>query len=98
MPNLNVISILKDERTKMDLYVKQHYKNFALYVTLLTIDIMVIIFINAATITMYAWFGLFGLLVLAAIEIKQSMEFRELRNGIDRWYFQRELEASKKSL
>jgi hypothetical protein len=96
MADDNVIRMLHDIRKHYYSEQKFHYLTFAAFAMILLLDIIIIIYVRAITLSAYAWAGIILLFVLMAIEGIQYKRFSNLIGRVDEFYLSGEYHGNKR--
>jgi len=95
MAKINVIPFLHAEREKLFELMMHHYFSFAAYFSIMVIDIFIMMMTNTSILKVYAWAGLFLLMFMSAIEMKQVFEYKMMMDNIDKFYLSLQIKADR---
>ncbi len=85
----DIISLLHEQRAYYDKQQRFHYLTFAAYCLILLLD-MIIIGYTKIPLNAYAWTGIIFLFTLIAVEARQYIEFKDLKESVDDFYLKGE--------
>ncbi len=95
MKDENIITTLRKQRNHYAKQQKFHYLTFAAYTLILLLDFIVIIYTKAISLSAYAWSGIIFLFVILAVEGKQYLNFKEMKESVDDLYLRGEYAKTK---
>lgn len=95
MKGEKIITTLKNQRKYYAKQQRFHYLTFGIYSLILLLDFIVIIYTKAISLNAYAWAGIIFLFVLLAVEAKQYLNFKEMKESVDDFYLRGEYAKTK---